>query len=361
MENRSIGDKTLDGQNDLASVRSNRQPSVAGPPAGQGARDSTSIKVVGGDGTINITTREAPRRVVCNITTCGALIAEADCFVCGRCQRTVCKRHKDVELLVCEECAAIKRRESGAAGGIPCQFQGCDKRLSGGHEFHCRRCNRTMCLSHRDTSLDGHCVSCAEIMRRERFDKIALNWPLTGVAAEAARELVRISQPKPAFQARIWTQATGVDRREEVVTRDITVVPRHSRGGYRIGDRFTLHCQTQRDCYLTVIDLGTSGNIYLLLQNRRLQAGNPVELTGPDKDHIWRIGGPPGIERLKALFTLEPLELFPNAPDFSPLGQIGTTKNIVTELRHARQSLQQMPADAWVDDSCDFTIEDPGA
>ncbi len=324
----------------------------SGPAVTQAAGSASSVKVVAGEAShIHITNCQGPARLVCDV--CGSLRETGQCFICQRCQRTACTRHKDIELMVCEDCALVLRRGKATAGADVCQFQGCGRPLTPAMTFHCRRCARAMCGSHQDPDLANYCFSCAEALRREQFEQQARHHPLRGSAAEAARELGVISQPNPAFQARIWTEPG-----RQPVTRDISVVPRHSKGGYQIGDHFTLQVQTQSNCYLTLIDLGTSGSVYLLLQNHYLEAGPPIALHGPDAAHDWRIDRPPGIERLKAIFTLEPMELFPGAGDNSPLGPAGITRDVVTRLRQAGQSLRQMPPQAWVDDSCEFTVDD---
>ena len=271
-------------------------------------------------------------------------------FTCPRCNRLVCLAHKDVPTLLCRECAADQRRSQTAAVPNPCQYQNCSRPLHPGAEFHCARCHRAMCRSHEDRSEPGHCLSCAETLREEHFNQHPLNRPLSGDALAAAQALAAIRQPSPGFQARLWT-----DRGDHVTTRDLTSVRRHNKGSYRIGDRFRLQVQTNRDCYLTLIDFGTSTRVFLLLQNHPLRAGVPCLLTGPDAEHEWLVSGPRGVERLKAIFTLTPLELFRGASDFSELGSQART--IVAEVQQAATSLEHMPPGAWADASCEFIVE----
>jgi hypothetical protein len=148
-----------------------------------------------------------------------------------------------------------------------------------------------------------------------------------------------------------------IDRQTLRHTRDILTVARDSRDCCRIGDRFTLTVQASTDCYVTLIDVGTSGNVVLLLQNFPLRANAPVALSGPDDRREWLVGEPVGVEQIKALFTKHPLALFPEAGQFQPLTRTGHTRDIVTKIKQAAARLQEMPADSWVDAICRFSVE----
>lgn len=282
---------------------------------------------------------------------CNGFREEREGFCCSRCMRFVCLKHKDVEFLVCPGCAAVKREEQEKAAGPLCQFQDCGRRLPAADAFTCQRCGRLMCRTHADAEVAGHCLTCAESVRSEQFAVAAGQEALNGSKAEAVRALAAMTQATPPFQARIWTQPAAF-----VTTRDIATVPRRSRGAFRLADPFTLNAQVERDCHLTLIDLGTSGNVYLLLVNHPLRGGQPVALSGPDDLREWRISPPTGVERLKALFTLRPLELFPGAQDFSSLGNAQTARDIAKQFKQATQTLHQMPANSWVDAACDFVV-----
>lgn len=321
------------------------------PPTAELRAQGAPVKIVAGDSSaINVTTTPSPRRVPCDF--CGGLREEAQLFVCRRCQKTVCTSHKSAAHLVCGECAESIERERRHPAQDLCGFPGCAKPVAPSSAFACRRCGRRGCSSHCDSEYADRCRSCAEALRREEFDRRALNAPLEGADASAAQALFGVAQAEPPFRARIWTQ-----RGPQITTRDIQTVPRNSRGGFRIGDAFTLNAQTDRDCYLTILDWGTSGNLYLLLRNHRLRAGSPLQLRGPDTDHVWHIGPPDGIERLKAFFTPSPVALFHDAQPFSPLASAGAMRDIVTRTREVASAIEQMPADSWTDDACAFTVE----
>lgn len=168
---------------------------------------------------------------------------------------------------------------------------------------------------------------------------------------EIITALLAVTQPKPSFHGRVWMDhcATGV-------TRDILTVTRHNRDWFRIGEKFTLHVQADVDCHVTLLDIGTSGKVYVLLVNHPIRGGDVVTLSGPDKTHEWIVEGPAGTERVKALFTRQPLDL-PAAKPFSPLVPSHRSRDIVTRIKKVGVALEEMSSDYWTDATCHFLIE----
>ena len=225
-----------------------------------------------------------------------------------------------------------------------CDLPGCGRFQFESETFECPRCHRRMCLRHRDDEHRDHCAPCGEALRRERFDSLAAPAP----HADASEPLASLRHPDPPFLARIWT-----DPRPEATSRTILTVPRDSRGAHRIGQSFALKAEAERPCYLTLVNFGTSGQVVLLLQDHRIPSGGAVVLDGPDARHEWIIGGPPGVERLKAIFSAQPLNLFPSAGAFSVLGSGAEAERAV---RDAAAKLNPLPPETWVDASCEFTV-----
>ena len=209
-----------------------------------------------------------------------------------------------------------------------------------------------MCREPRDDDSPSYCKVCAERLRSEQFDAKAAQVAVSDEAGCVFEALVEVTHPKPAFRGRVWT-----DRGVRRTTRDILSVPRDSRHCCRIGERFTLNAQADRPCYVTLLDVGTSGKIHLLLRNFWLPSGKPVSLTGPDEQLEWVVGGPTGIERIKAFFTVTPLAILSGSEPFSPLTSSGSTRDILTRIKEVGKSLNEMPPDSWTDATCQFTVE----
>lgn len=89
---------------------------------------------------------------------------------------------------------------------------------------------------------------------------------------------------------------------------------------YKIGDSMTLKFKTNQDCYITILDVGTSGKVNILYPNRfsggnKIIAGKTYSIPGPDDGYAIRVEGMPGIEVVRAIATMTPLSM--TQPDFS--------------------------------------------
>jgi uncharacterized protein DUF4384 len=85
---------------------------------------------------------------------------------------------------------------------------------------------------------------------------------------------------------------------------------------YRIGERVTLSFETNRDAYVTLVDVGTSGEVTILFPNRfsgshAVKAGKTYSLPETTDNYDFEIKGPPGVELVYALVTLKPVLFLP--------------------------------------------------
>jgi len=82
---------------------------------------------------------------------------------------------------------------------------------------------------------------------------------------------------------------------------------------YRVGETVTFHFETTRDAYVALINAGTSGAVTFLFPNRFSQGhevkGKTVYSIPRSQDgYTMNVTGPPGIELVYALATLEPIK-----------------------------------------------------
>ena len=81
---------------------------------------------------------------------------------------------------------------------------------------------------------------------------------------------------------------------------------------YRIGDTVTFYFQTNRDGYVMLVNTGTSGAVTQLYPNRYSQ-GHAVKgrlrysIPRQEDTYTMNVSGPPGIDLVYALFTLQPI------------------------------------------------------
>jgi hypothetical protein len=92
---------------------------------------------------------------------------------------------------------------------------------------------------------------------------------------------------------------------------DIDTVKKRSRTTYRLGDCIEIYFQTNADCYVTLLNLGTSGRLYVLLPNRyqpdhRVIGGRLYCFTDLQPQSTGaRLYGEPGHEYFKAVASLQ--------------------------------------------------------
>ncbi|MCC5805897.1 MAG: DUF4384 domain-containing protein [Opitutales bacterium] len=115
----------------------------------------------------------------------------------------------------------------------------------------------------------------------------------------------------------------------------------------RIGSLVRFNVSVSHNCHLTLVNIGTDGNLALLFPNERhgdnrVRAGETVSI--PDDAHAFRfrLAPPPGIDRVKAIVSLDPVRI--TAADLSggqdaPGGRsrAGTARAVEVIEREARR------------------------
>ena len=89
----------------------------------------------------------------------------------------------------------------------------------------------------------------------------------------------------------------------------------HADNTYAIGEAVTLFVRANKDAYLTVLNVGPSGNTTLLFPNAvqkdaRVAAGHVVQIPAPDTGISIRVSDPVGRELVKVIATTSPAPLF---------------------------------------------------
>jgi len=83
---------------------------------------------------------------------------------------------------------------------------------------------------------------------------------------------------------------------------------------YRIGDSLEVCFKPERDCHVYVIDVQTSGGLYLLFPNEyhpdsRVEGGQEQVIPAPTSPYAIDVGGPPGWEGIKVVATTKPINI----------------------------------------------------
>ena len=88
---------------------------------------------------------------------------------------------------------------------------------------------------------------------------------------------------------------------------------------YRIGETVTFKLRVNRDAYVTLVDIGTSGDVTVLYPNRLhsshfVRGGQEVMIPPADAGFVLTAQGPPGFDQIRAIATDEPAKI--HASDF---------------------------------------------
>lgn len=121
--------------------------------------------------------------------------------------------------------------------------------------------------------------------------------------AYAIKRLAQLDNPDPPFKVSVWGGTTpGAEgTQEKYVDLDI-------------GRPITFHVRSEREGYLTLINVDTQGEVTVLFPNLyhkggRIQPGEVYSIPSEEMGFQIRAMGPPGRELVKAIVTERPVEL----------------------------------------------------
>lgn len=169
-------------------------------------------------------------------------------------------------------------------------------------------------------------------------------------------KLSRIKQAKSTFKIDVWTE-----KGTRSSPRDISVVPTLI-GDYKMGDNITLFFRSNRDCYLTLFNIGTSGKLTVLFPNSLfednfIRAGQIYAIPGEGYPFEYKLSGPPGVEMVKAIATTSKIDSMDL--DFSGEAEFFySTKSAVAvrDISVVAKKLEEVPPGAWAEATCEFKV-----
>jgi hypothetical protein len=119
---------------------------------------------------------------------------------------------------------------------------------------------------------------------------------------------------------------------------------------YKVGETVTFNFETTRDGYVTLVNTGTSGAVRILYPNRysdgqAVKGKTRYSVPRPQDSYTLTISGPPGIELVYAVLTLQPLKFVET--DFSRTREaFHSVGNAVAPLtRDINIVMKETPAD----------------
>lgn len=116
---------------------------------------------------------------------------------------------------------------------------------------------------------------------------------------------------------------------------------------YRIGDTIEFSVRVNRDAYVTLINIGASGDVTVIFPNKFhprhfMRADQTVVIPAPTWNFSFVVQGPAGFDQIKAVASEEPIALLPGSlsrgeePAFRSLDRL-QTRNIVAAIRTEKE------------------------
>jgi len=157
----------------------------------------------------------------------------------------------------------------------------------------------------------------------------------------------------------LWAERVSKDVN---LSRDINVVPVKSGETFKIGDKINIKFKSSMDCYLTLLNIGTSGKLTILYpntlhQDNFIEGGKLFEIPGNEYGFEYQLSGPAGIEKLKAIVTESKINLFES--QFSPDGDMFKTVSpgaASRDISIIEKKVEEIPHDKWNETYFEFNV-----
>lgn len=146
---------------------------------------------------------------------------------------------------------------------------------------------------------------------------------------------------------------------KNVTSRGLRVEVWTEQARYTVNDELTFHVRCNKDCYITLIDLQTSGGLYVILPNafqkeNYIPANERCSIPGPNATFSINATGPTGVEGIKAIATTKPLAL--HKPTGNEVFMVARTTELQIELcNHIRSTLRSLNDNEW--DVAEWTFQ----
>jgi len=169
-----------------------------------------------------------------------------------------------------------------------------------------------------------------------------------------------ISASDDNLKVDLWAEKISKDVN---LSRDINVVPVKSGETFKVGDKINVKFKSSKDCYLTLLNIGTSGKLTFLYPNTLhkdnfIEGGRLFEIPGDEYGFEYQLSGPAGIEKLKAIVTESKINLVES--QFSPDGnmfKIVSPGSAARDISIIEKKVEEIPQDKWNEAYFEFNVK----
>lgn len=140
--------------------------------------------------------------------------------------------------------------------------------------------------------------------------------------------------------------------------RDVMSRPK-SEKNHHIGDKVNLYFKSEQDCYLTLLNYGTSGKLTVLFPNSLfkdnfIKANTIYAIPGRDYPFDYIISGPSGIERIKAIAVIEKVDLIKLVYRKNEI--FSTSTSASRDISVAAKKIETMEVQRWAEAMCEIVV-----
>ncbi|MBC8285172.1 MAG: DUF4384 domain-containing protein, partial [Nitrospinae bacterium] len=149
---------------------------------------------------------------------------------------------------------------------------------------------------------------------------------------EQLEKLVAAKPHKSSFKADVWT-----DKQE-----------------YEINEKIVFYVKADKNGYLTLFDVGPNGNITVIFPNKYhrenfIRAGVTYQVPSPNYGFEFDVRGPAGLERIKAIVTLNKVSLLKLDLDKGFHSVQGETTRGTRTIQALSKQVDSVDSTAWAE------------
>jgi len=131
---------------------------------------------------------------------------------------------------------------------------------------------------------------------------------------------------------------------------------------YKTGDELVIKFKADRSCYVTIFNMGSSGQITVLFPNRfygtnHVKANEEYSIPGRFQNFTIKAQGPAGIEKLKIFATEANVPLLPEQYNVSAFRSIDP-KTEASVTRDLAITIKGLDETAWAEASFEFEVKE---
>lgn len=156
-------------------------------------------------------------------------------------------------------------------------------------------------------------------------------------------DLQDIKNPAAGFKVDLW-----VDREDAT---------------YKVGDEVAFFFKTNKDCRVTLFNVGTSGKVHIFFPNKYqednlVKAGEEYRFPPDEAKYLFRLKGPAGIDLMKAIATIDDVPLLA-AADVKPEGEVQKVDQPQSELaKDIEIALKPVETKRWSEAEMVLTVHE---